>query len=105
LGLLSAMAHGTDRTDEDARRIRDPSYVKWSLLAAVWMALFFLPASVVAASGWRLAITAPYAIAGLMCFVGLAWSSPTIVSWSAIPVFIALRVQLVVFRPRSNDGA
>src|SRR5438128_323679 len=79
VGILRAIARGAARTDDDARSIRSPSYVKWSLLAALWSTLAFVPASLVATFAGRLSIGLPYAVAAVVCIVGLILSSPWLV--------------------------
>ena len=97
VGILRAIARGAARTDDDARSIRSPSYVKWSLLAALWSTLAFVPASLVATFAGRLSIGLPYAVAAVVCIVGLILSSPWLVGMTAGPIAVALIAQLVVF--------
>ena len=98
VGILRAITRAAQRNDDDARWIRTPSYVKWSLLAVVWIALAFVPASLVPARGWRLSIALPYAVAGVMCLVGLVLSSYRLVGATVAPISVALLAQLFVFR-------
>jgi hypothetical protein len=72
-GILRAIGQ-KNRTDEDARRIRVPSSIKWGLLAIVWIALAFVPASLVPSFAGRLVIPASYLLAAVVCLAGLALS-------------------------------
>ena len=93
-----------DRTDDDARRIRVPSSIKWALLAMLWIALAFVPASLVANLAGRVVIRVSYLVAAAACLTGLAVSRPDLVGRSVRPVFVALLTQLIALyaaRPRS----